>query len=68
MWIQGAELLLLMFTEFSSVTQSCLILCDPMDCKTPGFPVHHELPEFAQNHVHQVGDGILCHPLLLCIH
>ena len=39
MWIQGAEFLLLMFIEFSSVTQSCLILCDPMDCKTAGFPV-----------------------------
>ena len=35
-----------------SVTQSCLTLCDPMDCSTPGFPVHHHLPEFAQTHVH----------------
>ena len=41
-----------------SVTQSCLILCDPMDCSTPGLPVHHQLPEFAQTHVHWVGDAI----------
>ena len=64
MWIQGAELLLLMFTEFSSVTQSCLILCDPMDCKTPGFPVHHQFLEPTQTHVHRVGDAIQpSHPL-----
>ena len=37
---------------FSLVTQLCLTLCDPMDCSTPGFPVHHQLPEFAQTHVH----------------
>ena len=37
---------------FSSVTQSCLTLCDPMDCSTPGFPVHHQFPEFTQIHVH----------------
>ena len=66
MWIQGAELLLLMFTEFSSVTQSCLILCDPMDCKTPGFPVHHQFLEPTQTHVHRVGDAIQpSHPLSL---
>ena len=48
----------------SSVTQSCLTLCDPMDCSTPGFPVHHQLPEFAQTHVHSVGDAIQpSHPL-----
>ena len=41
-----------------SVTQSCLILYDPMDCSTPGFPVHHQLPEFTQTHVHWVGDAI----------
>ena len=39
-----------------SVTKLCLILCDPMDCSTPGFPVLHHLPEFAQTHVHWVGD------------
>ena len=44
--------------QFSSVTQSSLTLCDPMDCSTPGFPVHHQLPELAQTHVHQVGDAI----------
>ena len=41
-----------------SVTQSCLTLCSPMDCSTPGFPVLHYLPEFAQTHVHWVGDAI----------
>ena len=47
-----------------SVTQSCLTLCDPMDCSTPGFPVHHQLPDLAQTHVHQVGDAIQpSHPL-----
>ena len=44
--------------QFSSVTQSCLTLCDPMDCSTPGLPVHHQLPEFTQTHVHWVGDAI----------
>ena len=43
---------------FSSVTQSCATLCDPMDCRTPGFPVHHQLPELTQTHVHRVGDAI----------
>ena len=50
--------------QFSSVTQSCLTLCDPMDCSTPGLPVHHQLPEFTQTHVHQVSDVIQqSHPL-----
>ena len=44
--------------SFSSVTQSCLTLCKPMDCGTPGFPVHHQLLEFTQTHVHQVSDAI----------
>ena len=39
-------------SQFSSVAQLCLTLCDPMDCSTPGFPVHHQLPELAQTHVH----------------
>ena len=43
---------------FSSVAQSCLTLCNPKDCSTPGLPVHHKLPEFTQPHVHQVGDAI----------
>ena len=38
-------------TQFSSVTQSCPALCDPMDCSTPGLPVHHQLPEFTRTHV-----------------
>ena len=51
--------------QFScSVTQSYLTLCDPIDCSTPGFPVHHQLPELAQTHAHQVGDAIQqSHPL-----
>ena len=50
---------------FSSVTQSYLTLCDLMDCSMPGLPVQHQLPEFAQTHVHQVGDAIQpSHPLL----
>ena len=50
--------------QFSSVTQSCLTLCDPMDCSTPGHPVHHQLPEFTQIHVHWVDDAIQpSHPL-----
>ena len=48
----------------SSVTQSCPTLCDPMDCGTPGFPVHHQVPELTQTHVHWVSDAIpLSHPL-----
>ena len=51
-----------------SVAQ-CLTLCDTMDCSTPGLPVHHQLPELTQTHIHRVGDGsnylILCCPLLL---
>ena len=51
-------------TWFSSVTQSCPTLCDPMNCSTPGLPVHHQLPEFTQTHVHQVCDAIQpSHPL-----
>ena len=50
--------------QFSSVTQSRLTLCNPMDCSMPGFPVHYQLPEFTQTHVHQVGDAIQpSHPL-----
>ena len=47
-----------------SVAQACLTLCDPVGCSTPCFPVHHHLPEFAQTHVHWVGDAIqTSHPL-----
>ena len=50
--------------QFSSVAQSCLTFCDPMNHSTPGLPVHHQLPEFTQTHVHQVGDAIQpSHPL-----
>ena len=50
---------------FSSVTQLCPTPCDLMDCSTPDFPVHHQLPELAQTHVHQIGDAIQpSHPLL----
>ena len=44
--------------QFSSVTQSCPTLCDPMDCSTPGLPVHHQFPEFTQTHAHWVDDAI----------
>ena len=50
--------------QFSTVAESCLTLCDPMDCSTPGFPAFHYLLEFAQTHVHWVGDAIQpCRPL-----
>ena len=45
-------------SQFSSVTQSCPSLCYPMDCSTPGLPVHYQLLEFIQTHVHEVGDAI----------
>ena len=50
--------------QFSSVTQLCLIVCNPMNCCTPGFPVHHQLLEIIQAHVHRVSDAIQpSHPL-----
>ena len=50
--------------QFSSVAQSCLTLFDPMDCGAPGFPVHHQLPELAQTHVHWVSNAVQpFHPL-----
>ena len=55
--------------QFSSVAQSCPTLCDPTNRSMPSLPVHHQLPEFTQTHVHWVGDVsnhlILCRPLLL---
>ena len=55
--------------QFNSVTQSCPILCDPMNRSTPGFPGHHQLLELAQTHVHRVvmssNHFVLCRPLLL---
>ena len=52
------------FISCCSVTKSCLTLCDPINCSTPGFPVLHNLPEFAQTHYHWVGDAIQPHLLL----
>ena len=50
--------------QFNSVAQSCPTLCDPLNHSTPGLPVHHQLPEFTQTHVHHVGDAIQpSHPL-----
>ena len=60
---------MVIYFQFSSVTQLCPTVCNPKDCSMPGLPVHHQLPEPAQTHVHWVGDGIqpskLYHPLLL---
>ena len=61
---------LLWFSQFTSVAQSCPTLCDPMDCSTPGLPVHHQLPEFTQTHmsiesVMPSNHLILFRPLLL---
>ena len=51
--------------QFSSVAWSCPTFCNPINCSTPGLPVHHQLPEFIQTHFHQVGDAIQpSHPLL----
>ena len=47
-----------LFYQFSSVVQLCPTVCDPMDCSTPGLPVHHQLPELTQTHVHRVGGAI----------
>ena len=66
--VQNCNVLLM---RLSSVARLCLTLCDPVDCSMPGFPIHHQLPELAQTHVHRVGDIIqlshliLCRPLLL---
>ena len=61
--VRGA--LLFWISRFSSVAQSCPILCDPMDCSTPGLPVHHQFQEFTQTHVLWVSDAIQpSHPLL----
>ena len=54
----------LLHVQFSSVIQSCPTLCDPMDCSTPGFPVHRQLPDLTKTHVYHVGDAIQpSHPL-----
>ena len=54
----GWVLFLFLLGQFSSVAQLCLTLSDPMDCSTPGFPVHLQLRELTQTHVHWVGDAI----------
>ena len=63
--LQGTLLLDLDLSQFSSVAQSWPTFCDSMNRNMPGLPVHHQLPEFTQTHVHQVGDAIQpSHPLL----
>ena len=63
--IENILIIFMLVTSVQSVTQSCLTLCDSMDCSMPGFPVHHQLPELAQTHVHRVSDAIQpSHPLL----
>ena len=70
--IKHQNLLFRKLLRFRSVTQLCPTLCDPMDCSTPGLPIHHQLPELAQTHVHWVGDAIQSsHPLVpfsSCLH
>ena len=57
--------LFILYSQFSSVAQLCPPLWDPMDCKTPGFPVYPQLLEFSQTHIHLIGDAIQpSHPLL----
>ena len=52
------------YSQFNSVAQSCPTLCNPMNCSMPGLPVHHQLQEFTQTHIHQFGDAIQpSHPL-----
>ena len=54
----------IVYLQFSSVSQSCPTLCDPMNCSMPGLPVHHQFPEFTQTHFHRVNDAIQpSHPL-----
>ena len=54
----------MIYSQFSSVAQLCPTLCDRMNCSMPGLPVHHQLPEFTQTHVHRVSDAIQSsHPL-----
>ena len=63
--MQSAQAKFSVVVQFSSVTQSCLTLCDPMNHGMPGLPVRHQLPEFTLTHVHWVGDAIqLSHPRL----
>ena len=62
--LSGTQFPFIDMPQFSSVAQSCPTLCDPMN-RTPGLPVHQQLPEFTQSHVHWIGDAIQpSHPLL----
>ena len=66
MWPSALKVLItwIVSVQFNSVAQSCLTLCDPMDCSMPGLPVHHQFPEFTQTYLHWVGDAIQpSHPL-----
>ena len=58
LWSNPSLSLLISSDQFSSVAQLCPTLCNPMNPSTPGLPVHHQLPEFIQTHVHRVGDAI----------
>ena len=63
-WMKMHFYLIYVSVQFSSVTQSCPTLCNPMNCSMPGLPVHHQLPEFTQTHIHRVSDAIQpSHPL-----
>ena len=63
-WSKPISKPVLLSVQFSLVAQSCLTLCDPMNHRTPGLPVHHQLSEFTQTHVHRVSDAIQpSHPL-----
>ena len=65
LYAKASEYIQFSSVQFSSVTHSCLTLCDPMNCSMPGFPVHHQFLEFAQTHVHRISDAIQpSHPLL----
>ena len=62
--IEEGKQIIIISDQITSVAQSCPTLCDPMNHSTPGLPVHHQLPEFTQTHVHQVSDAIQSsHPL-----
>ena len=63
-WEKSGQIMTKFDFPFSSVTQSCPTLCDPMDCSMPRLPVHYQLPELTQTYIHQVGDAIQpFHPL-----
>ena len=63
--VKNNKWLSLLTHQFSSVAQSCPTLCDPMNRNTPGLPVHHQLPEFTQTHIHRVSDAIQpSHPVI----